>query len=218
MADAIVVVLLAAFAVFLIGLLYILLRTRGEEEEYLNYMIGDNLMPQYSGGYSSFVLVDFHKGPLRNEYIVSPRDVNWLKRLKENPDFQIPTYSIFANSWQVFPFPETTWSGDRNRIIICPPSAEDLPREFRETPIGRAIAKELTLRKSEENVIEVMRMEKELEDEMLRRTKGKDRVREFLIQNSQLNKQLVKDVLDTKDASKKSSINLPPFGTSQQNY
>ena len=198
-------------AVF-IGIVIFIIKEREKEEEYGDFTMVENYLSHYSGGYSQGILVGIDKGEKRNGYLFIPKDVDYLRRLRKKEKIEIEPQIIYANHWQVEYLPRGTLSGERNIIKIFPPSAEDFPKELRDSEFGIAFLKMLTHKKAEQNVITVMRMEKDIEDKMLRLTKGGDRVSDYLILDKTLTKDMVKKILEGKEMEKKgtSSASLWP--------
>lgn len=181
------------------------------KEEYLDYPIVWNFMSNFSGGYAEGVLVNIDPHPVRPGFIIRPKDIDYLRRKSRGEDMDIKDVTVFANHWQTIPYPRGTLSSDRNIIVLLPPKPEDLPVNVRNTPLGQALMKTIGDRKAEQTAVDVIRQERVLEDMLLHRTEGKDRVREFLTTDKALTKDLLKK-WDLRDNKSTTGVSLNPTG------
>ena len=196
------IILFGVVALVVVVLLYIYYKSGLQDDDYSDYTLLENYMSQYTNGFSEGTLIGISKGETRTGYLFMPKDVDYLRRMKRDGKVEIEPQLIFAENWQRILLPKSSLSGERNKIKILPYSPEDVPQEIRDTPFGKTLMEMIKNRRAERNVISVMRKEKELEDEMLIRTKGKDRIREYLALDKALTKDFAKKMLDAKDDKK----------------
>lgn len=208
---AVILFIVAILGVILIaGIIIFFMRLYHEPEEFQDYTIVENYMPQITNGYSLGVLIEIIKGTERDGIVFTPIDVDYLRKVKKGEKLEIKNEIIFVPKNKIVFLPRGNLSGQRNLLKILPPNPEDLPDGFRETPLGIAMMEIITNINAKDHVIKVQRKEKELEDEMLLRTKGKDRVREYLELDKSLNKDIARKVIDTKDDRKTNVFSPQP--------
>jgi len=206
--SAIFFILGALFFIGMAVILVMIIKLQAKEEP-MDYTIVDNFMPQYCG-YSQGVLVDIDFGDKIDGVTFIPKDVDYVKRMKKKEKIEIKPVTIYVKKDKMIFLPRGTLSPERNRLIILPPTPEDFRKEFLETSFGKALAKLVEKMDAEETVIDIQRRRIEMEDELLRRTHGLDRVREYLQIDKELSKDLVKKIVDSKDTKKEFTPALYP--------
>lgn len=177
-----------------IYLLVLRFRERQEPEDNPQFL---NFMPQYAKGHNKGIIDKIIQGDKRVGIRFFPRDLNYVKLLKENKKVKIEPITIFFKKELVFPFAKD-WSSHRNDIIGLPPTAEDFPESIKRNPIGQALmqAVEGTNKKIEER--DLLRSRVKHQSEILQKTEGLDIVEDFMDLEEEKDKQLIKIVKEEK--------------------
>lgn len=116
-----------------IGLLvyFIYIHYKGEDPENKPYLI--HFGSQYSKGYAILIMDDLEFGENRVKIKISPRDINYIRALKDKTPIKLKT--LFLDKTFFIPAGIST---HRNIYFGLPQRVSDLPSEFRKTSLGKA--------------------------------------------------------------------------------
>jgi len=129
-----------------------------------------NFMPQYSHGYKTGVINKVIVGDKRIGIEFYPRDIDYIKHLKEKVEIQPEL--VFFEKDKVIQIPKGTWSSYRNEIWGLPPSSSDLPIFFKEHPLGKKIMEYIEGKSGEKDENEILRERNKNQQNMLLKTEG----------------------------------------------
>jgi hypothetical protein len=180
------------------------------DEEFLDDAIVENYMPQFTGNFTEGALKEVILGPERKGFVILPKDVDYLRKMKKGEKLEIKNETIFAYPYQVIFLPRGSFSGDRNKIKIFPPNPEDFPEELKNTAYGQAMMKYIAAKKADFIATKVMRSERDVEDKLLFRTGGKNRFLETLKIDDALYKDAMKKFIDKADTKKSDGVGYNP--------
>jgi len=122
---------------FLIALVvYILVNRLRNVDEPENETIIENYMPQYSRGYSEGIIKEMELGEKRVKIVFNPRDINYIRELKDNKSVNIEPVTIYFDKRQIIPI---NISSHRNKIKCFPDDIDLLPEQLKETRFGKKI-------------------------------------------------------------------------------
>lgn len=185
-------------------------RLSQEDEEPMDYTIVRMYFPEVCK-YAEGLLLDFQNGSQRKGLTILPKDVDYMRKSKDKNDkkevFKVKPIKVWANDYQIRFYPRGTLSPDRNIIDVYPPIPEGLPSFMRDTPQGSAIMEYVAKKKAEKTSIDVMRMERDTEDELLKDIKGKNLFTGYLEKDKALSKDLIKKYVESEQKSSK-GVNL----------
>ena len=126
-------------AFLIAGIVYILVNRVRNADEPENETIIENYMPQYSNGYSEGIVKEMEFGEERVKIIFHPRDINYIRELKENNILEPIT--LYFNKRQIIPI---NISSHRNKIKCFPDDIDLLPEQLKETRFGKKIMEIIT--------------------------------------------------------------------------
>lgn len=129
----IITIVVIALFIWLITIIY----QEGPKPQ--DFTIIDNFMPQHTNGFSQGILLDIDVGSKRDGYSFVPKDIDYYGRRKRKNMTSVEPQLIYIDKRKVISFPRGTFSGERNRIWLLPPEAEDLPEEMKTTKLGKVI-------------------------------------------------------------------------------
>jgi len=118
------------------------------------------------------IQIQRYSGPDREAIMLRKYDKNYLQLFKEKKKTKDKDYLIFFNENQLSVFPKGTLSPDRDILILLPPSPEDLSEEFRNTPVGKAIAQVTEGKNYDKKLAELLREYSDRKDAILQRWGG----------------------------------------------
>mgnify|MGYP001608779444 FL=1 len=162
-------------------IIFYIVKNAGKEEEYVNYPIVElEFLKKYTHGSVRGELREIIPGKYRDGFVFMPKDKNFLKRLRNKVGIEIKPEIYFAYPHQVSFYSEGILSNERTIIKILPPNPENIPSSVLKTPFGQGLAIAISQNKAEKTSVDVMRMERDTEDDMLKETKGRDLFRKYL--------------------------------------
>ncbi|MAG47914.1 hypothetical protein CL617_04875 [archaeon] len=200
------------FFALIMGLIMYLVHIKRTEHEPMDYTLVDNFMSQYTKGHSQGILLEVIKGKKRDGIVFMPKDVDYMRKIKNKEKLEIKPQTIYVSKNKIILLPRGTWSSERNRMIVLPPYPENFPRDFTQTPFGKHLAKLTEDLNAEDTVIEVQRKRIDVENELLHKTEGGDRMKEHLITDKELTKDFYKKFTDAKEDKKGTSYTPPHTG------
>lgn len=170
-------------------------RLSEDKEEPMDYTIVRMYFPEVCK-YAEGLLLDFKNGSQRKGIVLMPKDVDYMRKLKKKEKVEINPILVWANDYQLKFYPRGTLSPDRNIIDLYPPVPEGLPEFMKETPQGISIMEYVAEKKAEKTSVDVIRMERDTEDRMLKLTKGKDLFNDYLKKEKALGKDFMKKYIE----------------------
>ncbi len=177
------------------------------KEDYKDYTLAENFMPQFTGGFSEGDVIRIIHGIYRTGYVIKPTDADWLRRTQQDGFSVVEPQIIWVYSWQVSDLPRGKLSAERNKIKIFPPKPEYFPKGMQNDILGKAMMAVIAKEKAEHTIVQILRSERNFEDDMLKDTRGKNLARTRIKEADDLNYEYYKRNLD--DKGKK-----PAFGDS----
>jgi len=126
-------------AFLIAGIVYILVNRVRNADEPENETIIENYMPQYANGYSEGIVKEMEFGEERVKIVFNPRDINYIRELKENNILEPIT--LYFNKRQIIPI---NISSHRNKIKCFPDDIDLLPEQLKETRFGKKIMEIIT--------------------------------------------------------------------------
>jgi hypothetical protein len=187
-----------------------------KENEYYDYTLVENYMSEYTGGFSEGELIDIIPSPDRYGYVIKPKDIDFLRRLSKREKLEIPIQIIWAYPYQVENMPKGVLSKERNKIKIFPPSPEDIPDSLKSTQYGQSLMSMVAKKKANKTAVEIIRSERDLEDELLKQTKGRDLFRKYLSDDKSLSRDFMRKHLDSIQKETKPSGGFQSYQGNQQ--
>ncbi len=195
-----------------IGMIVWYFKIKSSEEIYLDDDLVDNFMSQHTNDFSHGTLVNYDTGVKRDGITFKPKDINYMKRLKNKQSLNIEPVTVYAPKYCVIKSPRGGLSGEKHRIFILPAHPEDIPIEMQKHPFWKAVSLYLEKMDAENTVIEVQRKRIEFENKLLHKVEGADRMDEYLELDSNLNKDIAKKMLGNKDTKQETFSNYNTGG------
>lgn len=176
--DAAAAILVISFIVTFMALLvlFIFLFAK-EKKKFENKNIILNFMNQYTDGYSCGLEISTEKSAGREMITYEPLDVD-MKDLENNKN--IENQRIVADSNFIIPLSYGSLSRRRTIKLILPPSIDGLSPEIRKSRIGPYLAQMILDNKCENTALKVALSSNKVEDKLLMRGEGKQRLNELI--------------------------------------
>lgn len=192
------------FFMVVITLIFVIIyiKLSPDKKEPMDYTVVRMNFPQVCQ-YAEGLLLDYKHGKVRKQLTIAPKDVDWMRKSKKKEKFSIEPISFWVNEYQLRFYPRGTLSPDRNILEVYPPIPEGLPTALQDTPMGKSMMEYVAKKKAEKTSVEIVRMEREFEDEMIKELVGKDLFRKYIETDNALGKDLIKKYVDKE--SKKDS-------------
>lgn len=168
------------------GFIYIVILKSKEGEFPKDNIKVINFLSQYTNGYCEGFYLNKIFGDKRSIINFRPTDVDF------NYAHKVGDQDVVVKNSLIETFPKGTLSNEVSIMYLLPPDAESLPKDFRETTLGKTFANIIAKQNARDVALEVLKSKSNVEDDLLMRTEGKQRVKEFLEQNLELNKEIVK--------------------------
>ena len=128
-------------AFLIAGIVYILINRVRNEDEPENETMIENYMPQYSNGYSEGIVKEMEFGEERVKIVFNPRDINYIRELRDNKNVNVEPITLYFNKRQIIPI---NISSHRNKIKCFPDDIDLLPEQLKETRFGKKIMEIIT--------------------------------------------------------------------------
>lgn len=184
---------------------------RGKDEK-SDDILFKNFMPQYSKGHGEGSVIEFVRGGDRTGIKFMPRDINFVKLLKDNEKIVIKPQLIWFENDKLIHFPKGTFSDHRHQLWGLPPNAEDLNDNIKKSPYGKALMSILEETNTSREETQVLRKRIIAQNKLVNKTEGLELVEDFMNKN----KEIWKDVSSIYSDTKKGGHTYGPVGGSSQ--
>jgi len=165
-----------------------------EKKKWENSNIILNFMPQFCDGYAIGIEVNSKKIGDRELITYQSTDAD-NKEVDLGKKVELQTIPIGNN--KIITHSCGNLSSRRTIKFLLPPDASYFSKEFRETLFGKALVKLTEEINAENVVVDTLLNKNKVEDKLLKRVEGKERVEEYITHDEELNSQILKKVLDT---------------------
>jgi len=180
-----------------------------KEEEFFSDTLVKNYKTQFTNGHSGGMLITTDISPKHRVRIIYKPRVDFEKRIKNGEKVKIKPEHIWVKTYCIVPLIKGTHDSEFNEIQIFPENPEDFPEGLLSTPFGRGMADYVAHCKANETAIDVMRREREIEDYLLRLTKGQGLVKQYLEKDRELTNTFLKGTTEKGSNPKPNSF---PYG------
>jgi len=177
--------------------------TPGDKSIIYNFMT--KYVPSATG-----VQIKRFSGPYREAILMRKFDKSYLDLFRLKKKDKSEDYMIYFNEEQITTFSKGTLSPDRDIIFILPPHPEDLPEEFRESSIGKAISLVIENKDYDKKLNELLREYSDRKDNILKNWAGGEISPDLLEHMDTMFMDVMKTTIKEKDNPRNSGGMLPP--------